>query len=208
MHGEEMNKELKNRIRELLRQRKLDLQTALQNKQLYEQRLLEVFPIERDPNIEYFYPNTFDGFDNEDCIACRAIFEGKNWSEIDLDILFTKYVQFLILNENGRIYYLPTFLKYYYDLRLINSEFFNSIMGNLVDGLVVPKIDEHEKKRQAKKQGTHIADYSGFDRLTPMQAKLVAVFLVNIANLLPSEWFVSDEAQKALTNYWGKFLLL
>jgi hypothetical protein len=50
-------------------------------------------------------------------------------------------------------------------------------------------------------------DYSSFERINPTQSKLVAVFLVNVANLLPSDWHDAQLAQRALTNYWGNFLL-
>lgn len=208
MHGEKMNQELNNRLSELLKQRRLDVQTALQNNQLYEQRLLEAFPLERNSQIEYFYPNTFDGFDNEDYIVCHEIFVSKNWNEVDFNILFKKYVQSLILNENGYIYYLPAFLKYYYDLRFINSEFFDSILGKLSQGLRLPTSDQLQIAIQEHKYPAAPADFSAFEQLTPIQSKLVAVFLINVANLLPSEWFDSNEAQKALTNYWGKYLLI
>lgn len=195
------------RIRDLLKNRKLRSETDPNNYQLYEKRLLEAFQMKRDSNLEYFYPNTFEGSDREDYLACRKIFDGKDWNQIDFDSLYINHVQFLMLNEHGVIYYLPAFLRYFYDLRRLDSEFFNSIMGKLSQGLCVPTSDQLQIAIQERKYPVAPADFSAFERLNPIQSKLVAVFLVNVANLLPTDWFDSSEAQRALTNYWGNFLL-
>lgn len=195
------------RILELLQKRKSSVETNIQNSGLFAQRLLDAFPVERDRNCEYFYPNTFDEVDGKDYLACREIFEHKNWNEVNFDFLFTKHVQFLILNQDGLIYYLPAFLKYFYDLRYLDSEFLNVIMGKLAQGLAVPTSDQLENAINERRYPAIKADYSAFECLDPTQSKLVAVFLINFANLLPSDWFDSKEAQRALTNYWGNFLL-
>ncbi|MVT37470.1 hypothetical protein GO497_10130 [Acidovorax citrulli] len=49
--------------------------------------------------------------------------------------------------------------------------------------------------------------YLSFEKINPIQSKLVATFLVNAANLLPEESYEGKQAQRALTNYWGNFLL-
>jgi hypothetical protein len=187
---------------QILKEYKASADNMLSLSRLYEQRLLDAFPTERDPNCEYFYPNTFEGNDEIDYFVCREIFDDKDWNQIDLDVLYAKYVQFLMLNPEGTIYYLPAFLKYFYSLKHQGLLFFDYFVGDLVDGLAVPKIDEHEEIWLAKKNGTYCGNYSAFDRLTPIQSKLVAIFLVNVANL-----HGSNEAQRALTNYWGNFLL-
>src|SRR5258707_5735234 len=55
--------------------------------------------------------------------------------------------------------------------------------------------------------GRRRQDYSGFNKLSHEQSKLVALFLVNTANLLPDGYMEKAQAQRALTNYWGNFLL-
>lgn len=195
------------RIRELLKNRKTNAEKNPENSTLYAQRLLEAFPLDHLSNCEYFYPNTFEGKDEEDYLACRKIFEGKNWNQVNLDVLFARHIQFLILNEEGVIYYLPTFIKYFYDLRLCDSEFFNSVMGKLVQGLSIPTSDQLKRAIDGAYYPAAMSDYSAFERFNPMQSKLIAVFLINVANLLPSDSFDSKEAQRALTNYWGNFLL-
>ena len=177
------------------------------NSQKYEKRLLEAFPLERDLNCEHFYSRPTGywdavgvlGADGIDYIACREIFEGMNWDQINFNSLYTKYVQTLCLNADGLNYYLPAFLKYFYDLRHSNLMFFDRIIGDLAVGCVSTRYRIGEDGRSYLVP----VDYSSFERLTPDQSKLIAAFLVHVANLNES-----TEAQNALRDYWGKFLLL
>lgn len=171
----------------------------------YKQRLLEVFPVKIE-KIEYFHPNTFTGSDNTDYLNCFEIFGGKQWDEVNFENLYLKYTQFLMLNEAGKLYYLPAFLNNFYDLKYSNLEYFTYFLGNLEDGFYVPSPDEiHEMSKS--RNYVRRKDYSTFESITPEQSKLVAVFLTNVANLFPSNWHAAQQAQAALTNYWGNFLL-
>lgn len=186
---------------------KLSAEKMFSPKELYAQRLLEFFPIERDLNLAYLHPNTFTGSDERDYLVFHKIFNNKNWDQVNLNVLYEEYVQFLMLDVEGELYYMPAFLNFFYDLKSKEVLFFDYFLGGLADGITVPSIDEIEKNVERKKNGTFIANYHCFEKLTPEQAKLVAVFLVNVANLLPSDSFNSKVAQRALTNYWGHFLL-
>lgn len=180
-----------------LKRIKSNAETSPQNSELYEQRLLDAFPTERDSNCEYFYPNTFWGDVEADYLVFREIFENKNWNQVNLDVLYTKYVQFLMLNTEGRLYYLPTFLKYYYDLRR-TSMFYDDIFFDLTDGHSVHTLMPNGRYETSR-------SFSAFGKLTFAQSKLVALFMTNHAILLPPKY--TEKAKKALKNYWGKFLL-
>lgn len=193
---------------------KLILSQALQNSELYEQKLLDVFPIARDPSYEYFMRAPLEswqngicsaGSDGEDYINFREIFEDKNWNEVDLTLLVTKHVQFVMLNEIGIIYYLPSFLKYIYDLRLgvLGLNFSEMIINDLAIGCVSTRYRIGTDGRSYLVP----TDYSAFERFKPEQSKLIAAFLLHVGTLSPSR-YQAEEAKRALKNYWGKFLLL
>jgi hypothetical protein len=171
----------------------------------YEQRLVEVFPTDLDDG-EYFHPNTFTGDDEIDYLNCRKVFDGKKWTEVTFDSLYVTYVQFLMLNTHGMLYYTPAFLKNFYELKHLELNFFTYFLQGLEEGFRVPEPDELQawSKDHSKKISS---DYSVFEKFTPEQSKLIAVFLVNVANLLPPDWHDARSAQHALTNYWGNFLL-
>lgn len=193
-------------MNEALAEFNLWFKEASQNPQRYERRLLELFPLERDLNCEYFHDKPTGywegvgvlGADGIDYLACREIFEGKNWEQIDFNSLYIKYMHSLCLNAAGFNYYLPAFLKYFYDLRHSNLLFFDYIIGDLADGCVSTRYRIGADGRSFLVP----TDYSAFERFTPAQAKLIAAFLVHAATLNDS-----SEAQRALKNYWGKFLL-
>lgn len=171
----------------------------------YQEMLLVAFPTELQ-NCVYFHDNTFDGSDEIDYINCIEIFKNKKWNEVDFSTLYRKYSQFLMLNNDGMIYYLPAFLNNFFDLKYMNLEYFTYFLSDLNYGFCVPNSDEIEKMvvdRSHKRR----RNFSTFERINPIQSKLVAVFLVNVANLLPSDWHEAKQAQSALTNYWGNFLL-
>jgi hypothetical protein len=48
--------------------------------------------------------------------------------------------------------------------------------------------------------------FNPFDRLTITQSKLVALFVADLAILLPEQY--AERAKYALRDYWGKFLLI
>ncbi len=126
-------------------------------------------------------------------------FRGKKWTEVDFDYLYEEYVQFLMLNDDGFIYYLPSFLLYFYDLKHFALEYYLYFMDKLELGLNESKATYNAGRRRQ--------DYSGFNKLSHEQSKLVAIFLVNTANLLPDGYMEKTQAQRALTNYWGNFLI-
>ncbi len=116
-----------------------------------------------------------------------------------------QFVQFLYLTPKGKIYYLPSFLKNFFDLRLVETEFFSYFMSDLENGFSSPRF---EKTKESLDEGKEFPkDLSSFESLTSIQSKMVALFLTNVANLLPDDYYESRQAQRALTNYWGNYLL-
>ncbi len=114
-------------------------------------------------------------------------------------------MQFLYLTPKGKIYYPPSFLKNFFDLRLLELEFFSYFISDLENGFFSPRFEEIMKSLDEGKDFPK--DLSSFESLTPLQSKMVALFLANVANLLPSGHYESQQAQRALTNYWGNYLL-
>jgi len=165
----------------------------------YKQRLLETFPGEI-PSGELFYPDTFDGSDAIDYQNFINLFKNKKWFEVNFDALYEIYTQHLWLTNLGKIYYLPAFLLYFYDLRHLELEYYLYFMYDLSEGIKTPK------PRALNAEIEY--NYTAFEHLTKAQSKLVALFLVNAQNLYPSDYFESSRARIALTNYWGKFLLI
>lgn len=200
-----MTDEIDRRIKLELESRRERRNKALSNQELYRQRLLEEFPLDLPTSEKLFHKNSFTDSDEIDYLKGRAVFEGKKWNEVDLDVLYQEYVQFVPLLPQGMIYYLPTFLSYYYDMRHPNSEFRQAFLANIYEGFRIPSIEELDTW---SKQGIKPAsDYKSFEIINPSQSKLIAFFLVNEANLSPVESSQSNSAQVALTNYWGTFLL-
>ena len=152
-----------------------------------------------------FYAKTFTGSDAEDYENSVKIFRGKLWTEVSFDILQEKFEQFLYLTPKGKIYYLPSFLKNFFDLRLQELEFFPYFISDLENGFFSPRFEETMKSLDEGKDFPK--DLSSFASLTPLQSKMVALFLANVANLLPSAHYESQQAQRALKNYWGNYLL-
>ena len=201
-------------ISKLPDENRLTLSQAFQNSELYEQKLLEIFPIDLNPSYEYFMRAPLEswqdgvygaGRDGEDYKAFREIFENKNWNEVDLNLLLIQNIEFVKLNENGIIYYLPSFLKYIYDLRLgvLGLSFSEMIISDLAIGCVSTRYRIGADGRSYLVP----ADYSAFERFTAEQSKIIAAFLVHVGTLSPSR-YQAEEAKRALKNYWGKFLLL
>ena len=184
---------------QILFERLADLQNEPSNHERYKQQLLDAFPGEF-PSGDLFFPDySFDGSDEVDYLRSRGLFQDKKWFDVDFDQLYKSYIYFPCLTEAGDIYYLPTFLSYFWDLRHIDLEFGSHLMG-YIDG------SKFERELGSKESRIKY-DYKKFESLTVEQAKLVATFLVNVANLIPSYAYDSQQAQKALTNYWGKFLI-
>ncbi|WP_208943303.1 DUF6714 family protein [Paracidovorax avenae] len=194
----------KQRIEEILSERRRHISTAPSLSERYEILLKESFPCE--PGDEsLFYAKTFTGTDAEDYENSVRIFRGKLWTEVSFDILQEKFVQFLYLTPKGKIYYLPSFLKNFFDLRLLELEFFSYFISDLENGLFSPRFEETMKSLDEGKGFPK--NLSSFEYLTPLQSKMVALFLANVANLLPPGHYESQQAQRALTNYWGNYLL-
>lgn len=191
-------------LKPLLDERRRDMLASPLLKARYESQLLQAFPLDL-PCADLFHKNSFTDDDERDYLASVALFKGKKWNEVDFEILYSKYIQFLMLETEGKIYYLPAFLKNFYDLRFANLEWFGYFLADLECGFSVPFIDELD--RRVNRSGLHTIDYSSFDRINPIQSKLVALFLVNVANLFPEDDYYTSQAQSALTNYWGNFLL-
>jgi hypothetical protein len=162
------------------------IQPSLESR--YENMLLAAFPVDKEYNVDYFYPLSCSG-DEEDYLNFLGLFEGKRWDEVDFNDFYKIYYVLDSFTIEGKFYYLPAFLKNFYGLKHMGLHYFLDFLYDLEMG----------GKRGEK--------YSRFERLSPIQSKLVAVFLVNVANLLPDEDSNGKVAQRALTNYWGNFLL-
>ncbi|WP_338807006.1 hypothetical protein V8U11_08065 [Pseudomonas chlororaphis] len=200
-----MDKETEKRIALGLEEKRKIRDQSPSNQALYKQQLLENFPLDLPAPEELFYANTFTDDDEIDYLKGRAIFENKLWNEVNFDSLYHDYVQFVPLSKKGMIYYLPTFLGYFYDMKHPNSEFRQVLMTKICDGFRTSTIDELEN--WLKTGDKPAVDYSDFEVFNPMQSKLIAMFLVNEANLSPPDSADARDAQVALTSYWGNFLL-
>lgn len=175
---------------------------ALQNTQLYEQRLLEAFPLEYDFGCKYFHPDTFTDDDKKCYLEFKEIFEGKNWNEVNLSVFYTKNFIFSSLNSDGVMYYLPAFLKFLYDQRHFFSQVsipLDAFYDDISTGVSVYTIMPSGRSEASR-------SFKPFDRLTLAQSKLVALFVADLAILLPEQY--AERAQRALKNYWGNFLLI
>ncbi len=192
------------RIEEILSEKRRHISTAPSLSERYEILLKETFPCEPGDD-SLFYPKTFTGTDAEDYDNSVGIFRGKLWTEVSFDILQEKFVQFLYLTPKGKIHYLPSFLINFFDLRLLEVEFFPYFISDFENGFFSPKFEETKKSLDEGKDFPK--DLSSFESLTPLQSKMVGLFLANVANLLPSDYHESQQAQRALTNYWGNYLL-
>ncbi len=190
------------RVQENLLKIQADAATRSSLDKLYEAKLLEAFPTDFSGS-NYFYLNTFTDDDENDYQKFMKIFNGKRWNEVDLGMLYNNYVQFMYLNAEGKFYYAPTFLKYFFNLKNIGLEFFTYFMNDLEFGF---KSQKFSSVCNIKNKSPEV-NFCDFEKFNPNQAKLIATFLVNAANLLPPDWHESQQAQRALTNYWGNFLL-
>ncbi|WP_200906915.1 DUF6714 family protein [Paracidovorax avenae] len=204
MHGIPMVE--KNPINlQILKERKKTASLSPSLARRYENMLLAAFP-ENYPEGELFIKNTFTGDDREDYLRFFSLFNGKRWTEVNIEKIEDVYIQHSRLTASGSIYYLPAFLKYFFDLKNINNEFLTYLMFDLENGF-----DEHTSENlddSLKGNKKLERKFSSFEKIDPIQSKLVATFLVNVANLHPEEIYESRQAQRALTNYWGTFLLL
>lgn len=179
------------------RRQEMELSKSLQNR--YEDQLLKNFPTPI-PEGDLFHKNTFTGNDEEDYKKSVSIFINKSWNEVSFDSLYTDHVQFLMLTPEGKYYYLPAFLKNFYDLRFFNIEFFTYFLGDLLYGFSPSSSEKDISSESTSLQKT-------FERINTDQSKLVAMFLVNVANLMPPNSHEATQAQAALTIYWGHFLV-
>lgn len=130
----------------------------------------------------------------------------KKWNEVSFDILKCNLISFQCLGNDGVLYYLPAFLSNLYNLMYIDFELFLYFLSDLEEGL--HDVTSEFIEMRGKGKGFQIPPiYKAFEQLNIEQSKLVALFLVNVANLLPEDWHAVKQAQRALTNYWGTFLL-
>lgn len=189
---------------QILKERKTAASLAPSLAKRYESMLLTAFP-ESYPEGELFIKNTFTGDDREDYLRFFSLFNGKKWTEVDIEKIEGIYIQHSRLTTSGSIYYLPVFLKYFFDLKNTDNEFFIYLMFDLENGFDEHTPDNLDDSLKGKKKLER--KYLSFEKINPIQSKLVATFLVNVANLLPEGSYEGRQAQRALTNYWGNFLL-
>lgn len=122
---------------QILKTRKKEASLAPSLAKRYESMLLAAFP-ESYPEGELFIKNTFTGDDREDYLRFFSLFNGKKWTEVDIEKIEDIYIQHSRLTTSGSIYYLPVFLKYFFDLKNTDNEFFIYLMFYLENGF-----DEH-----------------------------------------------------------------
>lgn len=192
------------RLAALLLERKKNVLAEPRIEARYEQMLLAAFPNKRATD-ECFYPNTFTDSDEMDYLRFRSMFENKVWHEVNLHALYEKHVEFFLLTTEGKLHFLPTFLRFFYDLRHLELRLFDEFLFGLEIGLKPSAFEDLDMSLRGEK--TLERHYDSFAQLNHTQSKMVSVFLVNVANLFPSESYTAQQAQRALTNYWGNFLL-
>lgn len=195
-----MNQKNKDRIEKILSERQIESKSFPSLMDLYKNALSKEFPLDYpcDEN-ELFLENNFTGDDELDYSNFEKIFKGKRWNEVDLSLMQKIHVQFNYMSPHGNLYYLPALLSFFYDMRYSNMEYYTYLLSSLRQWSISQTID---KKTEKKSKDLFFA-YAGLEN---SQAKLVAFFLTNIANLSASQ-YDSKMAQEALSNYWGNFLL-
>ncbi|WP_447894307.1 hypothetical protein [Vreelandella sp. GE22] len=164
----------------------------ISNQEVYRKNLLNNFPLELPSSnlllpIEGCYS---DEIDRRLMIRQQSIFYEKKWPEVDFDEAREfgyAWAQFPGLSYTGELYYLPAFLGYFYEVKNMNKgnlcDYFNSMFLGM------------------------FSDAEILEKLTIEQAKLTALFLVNMANLLDDGHGNAQLYQRAVTNKWGHLLL-
>ena len=152
------------------------------NTEMYKKKLIEEFALDIPDDIEIHY-STFRG--EEGFPAQYNLFENKKWIDVNFDIFRQHPVDAPSLNTTGLMYYLPAYLLYLYDMK------------NQVCPMIKYSFEYHFRYYK-----TSSKDIKKFQKLTAGQSKLVALYLLNQANLSED----STLAQNALSSYWGKFL--
>ncbi|WP_447894309.1 hypothetical protein [Vreelandella sp. GE22] len=166
--------------------------SRLSNQEIYRKKLLKEFETKL-PNGDLFLPilKTYgDLSDEENFFKQHAIFHGKIWSEVDFDNAKEfdfHWGPFSALSKLGEIYYLPAFLSYFYEVENLKkgnvADYFDSIFFSV------------------------LGDKGATESFTIDQSKLIALFLVNLSNLVDDTYGDEQEYQKELTSNWGHFLL-
>ena len=162
------------------------------NQEVYRKKLLENFPLEF-PSDNFLLSTEgcySDEIDKKLLTKQQSIFYGKKWNEVDFDEAREfgyAWALFPGLSDAGEIYYLPAFLSYFYEIK-------NMAKGNLSDYF------------DSMFFGM-FSDTEILNKLTIEQAKLTALFLVNLANLLDDRHGNAQLYQRAVTSQWGHCLL-
>ena len=164
----------------------------LSNQEIYRKKLLKEFGTKL-PSGDLFLPimNTYgDLSDEENFFKQRAIFYEKKWNEVffdDAKEFDFHWGPFSALSKLGEIYYLPAFLSYFYEVENLKKgnigDYFDSIFFNIL----------------GNKETT--------ESFTIEQSKLIALFLINLSNLVDDTYGAEREYQKELASNWGYFLL-
>ncbi|WP_447927007.1 hypothetical protein [Vreelandella sp. EE27] len=164
----------------------------LSNHEIYRKKLLREFPT-NFPSGELFLPilaSYGDLSDEEDFFKQRAIFHEKKWYEVNFNNAKEfdfGWGPFSSLRNLGEVYYLPAFLDYFYEVENLKKgnigDYFDSIFFSIL----------------GDKEATEI--------FTIEQSKLIALFLVNLSNLVDDTYGEGKKYQKELTSNWGHFLL-
>lgn len=196
-----MDQKNQERIEKILAERRVESEASPSLIDLYRNALSKEFPSEFPCEINgLFLENNFTGDDELDYLNFEKIFKGNRWNEVDLSLMHEVHVQFNYMSPIGKKYYLPALLSFFYDMRYSNMEYYTYLLSSLRHWSISQTIDE--RKAAGESLGFLLA-YTG---LNDSQAKLVAFFLANVANLSVSQ-YDAEMAQEALTNYWGNFLL-
>lgn len=166
--------------------------STLSNQEIYREKLLKEFHIE-PPHGELFLPiaKSYGHKEDEERVTKqRSTFYGKKWNEVFFDDAYEfgwEGTPAPTLSRLGEAYYLPAFLSYFYEVKNLEKEnlrdYFHCIVFSMSEGKEV------------------------LDEFTIGQAKLIALCLVNLANLLDDTNGDDWGYQKAVTSDWGYFLL-
>ncbi len=152
---------------------------------IYRDHIKNTFP-RNTPNGNLLISNTFSGEDEIDYHNFCNIFKDLSWTDVNLELLYEKYSQFTYLTDRGWLFYLPAFLSFFYDLTASNIDLFEIFIEKLCDRSFISK--------------------NQYQELTIEQSKLVAIFLINVANFSTNS-HASHLAQESIASHWGAYLM-
>ncbi|MVT28668.1 hypothetical protein GO496_09540 [Acidovorax citrulli] len=109
------------------------------------------------------------------------------------------------MTTSGSIYYLPVFLKYFFDLKNIDNEFFIYLMFDLENGFDEHTPENLDDSLKGKKKLER--KYLSFEKINPIQSKLVATFFSQCSKPSPGGKLRGQASSTRTHQLLGNFLL-